>query len=73
MNPSPDSKTNARSALRWQIAFLGCAAITLSYFDRQTLPWTLTEIQKDYSFSDQVKALFDSAFLMAYGVMYIGG
>lgn len=66
-------ETAARSGLRWQIAFLVCAAITLSYFDRQTLPWTLTEIQKDYPFSDQVKALFDSAFLMAYGVMYIGG
>lgn len=71
--PSQISPSAARSGLRWQIAFLVSAAITLSYFDRQTLPWTLTEIQKDYPFSDQVKALFDSAFLMAYGVMYIGG
>ena len=60
-------------SMRWGIAFLVCAAITLSYFDRQTLPWTLSEIQKDYPFSDQVKALFDSAFLLSYGLMYIGG
>jgi MFS transporter, ACS family, hexuronate transporter len=37
------------------------------------LPWTLSEIQKDYPFSDQVKALFDSAFLISYGLMYLGG
>jgi ACS family hexuronate transporter-like MFS transporter len=60
-------------SFRWRIAVLVCAAITLSYFDRQTLPWTLSKIQADYPFSDQVKALFDSAFLLAYGLMYIGG
>jgi ACS family hexuronate transporter-like MFS transporter len=60
-------------SFRWRIAALVCAAITLSYFDRQTLPWTLSKIQADYPFSDQVKALFDSAFLLAYGLMYIGG
>ncbi|HEY5041908.1 MAG TPA: MFS transporter [Verrucomicrobiae bacterium] len=60
-------------SFRWRIALLVCAAITLSYLDRQTLPWTLSKIQVDYPFSDQVKALFDSAFLFAYGVMYVGG
>ena len=69
---TPPAATRTGS-LRWGIAFLVCAAITLSYFDRQTLPWTLSEIQKDYPFSDQVKALFDSAFLFSYGLMYIGG
>jgi ACS family hexuronate transporter-like MFS transporter len=33
----------------------------------------LSEIQRDYPFSDQVKALFDSAFLISYGLMYLGG
>jgi MFS transporter, ACS family, hexuronate transporter len=59
--------------IRWRIAILVSAAIVLSYLDRQTLPWTLTEIKKDYDFSDQVKALFDSAFLFSYGLMYLGG
>lgn len=59
--------------LRWRIAILVSAAIVLSYLDRLTLPWTLSEIQRDYPFSDQVKALFDSAFLLSYGLMYLGG
>ena len=59
--------------LRWRIALLISAAIVLSYLDRLTLPWTLTEIQKDYPFSNETKALFDSAFLVAYGLMYLGG
>jgi len=58
---------------RWRIALLVGAAIVLSYLDRQTLPWTLTHIKAEYPFSDQVKALFDSAFLIAYGLMYLGG
>jgi ACS family hexuronate transporter-like MFS transporter len=62
-----------RSNLRWSIAFLVSAAIVLSYLDRQTLPWTLSQIHADYPFSDQIKALFDSAFLIAYGLMYLGG
>jgi len=63
----------ASFAIRWRIALLVAAAIVLSYLDRLTLPWTLSEIQKDYPFSDQVKALFDSAFLISYGLMYLGG
>lgn len=59
--------------VRWRIAALVSAAIVLSYMDRQTLPWTLSQIKAQYPFSDQVKALFDSAFLVAYGLMYLGG
>ncbi len=59
--------------LRWRIALLVSVAIVLSYFDRLTLPWTLSQIKQDYNFSDQIKALFDSAFLISYGLMYIGG
>jgi MFS transporter, ACS family, aldohexuronate transporter len=59
--------------LRWRIAILVSAAIVLSYLDRLTLPWTLSEIKKEFDFSDQVKALFDSAFLISYGLMYLGG
>ena len=62
-----------RLALRWRVALLVSAAIVLSYLDRQTLPWTLSHIHTEYPFSDQVKAAFDSAFLVAYGLMYLGG
>src|ERR1039458_7556847 len=73
MMPASPTPSSARSTLRWSIAFLVSAAIVLSYLDRQTLPWTLSQIHADYPFSDQIKALFDSAFLIAYGLMYLGG
>jgi len=73
MMPASPTPSAARPALRWSIAFLVSAAIVLSYLDRQTLPWTLSQIHADYPFSDQIKALFDSAFLIAYGLMYLGG
>jgi len=63
----------AQMSSRWPVAFLVSAAILLSYLDRQTLPWTLSQIHMDYPFSDQIKALFDSAFLISYGFMYLGG
>jgi ACS family hexuronate transporter-like MFS transporter len=59
--------------LRWQIAFLVSAAIAISYLDRQTLPWAITAIQADIPFSNQIKAGLDSAFLVTYGLMYLGG
>src|SRR5262245_28423528 len=73
MNPEPDSKTHACSAIRWQIAFLVSAAIAISYLDRQTLPWAIQAIQADIPFSNQIKAALDSAFLATYGLMYLGG
>lgn len=59
--------------LRWRIAVLISAAIAISYFDRQTLPVAIGEIRKDIPISNQVKAFLDSAFLVAYGLMYLGG
>ena len=58
---------------RWRIAVLVSAAIAISYLDRQTLPWAITAIQKDIPISNQVKAFLDSAFLVTYGLMYLGG
>lgn len=69
----PPSVAPRRSPTRWLIAGTVSMAIVLSYLDRLALPWTLSEIQRDYPFSDQIKALFDSAFLISYGLMYIGG
>ena len=59
--------------LRWHIAFLVSAAIAISYLDRQTLPWAIKAIQADIPISNQVKAFLDSAFLVTYGLMYVGG
>src|SRR5215813_10306811 len=60
-------------ASRWRIAGLVSAAIAISYLDRQTLPWAITAIQRDIPISNQVKAFLDSAFLVTYGLMYLGG
>jgi ACS family hexuronate transporter-like MFS transporter len=61
------------SYYRWMIAALLSVAIAISYLDRQTLPWALQAIQADIPFSNQVKAALDSAFLVTYGLMYVGG
>ena len=59
--------------LRWRIAILVSVAIAISYLDRQTLPWALSSISHDIPVSNQVKAFLDSAFLVTYGLMYLGG
>ena len=61
------------SSAPWKIAFLVSVAIAISYLDRQTLPWAIKAIQADIPFSNQVKAGLDSAFLVTYGLMYVGG
>jgi ACS family hexuronate transporter-like MFS transporter len=58
---------------RWGIALLVAAAIAISYLDRQTLPWAIKSIEADIPISNQVKAALDSAFLVTYGLMYLGG
>jgi ACS family hexuronate transporter-like MFS transporter len=58
---------------RWRIAVLVSAGIAISYLDRQTLPVAIGAIQKDIPVSNQAKALLDSAFLLTYGLMYVGG
>src|SRR3989454_12795573 len=58
---------------RWRIALLISAAIAISYLDRQTLPVAIGEIRKEIPISNQVKAFLDSAFLLTYGLMYVGG
>jgi len=58
---------------RWSIAFLVATAIAISYLDRQTLPVAIGEIQREIPISNSVKAFLDSAFLLTYGLMYVGG
>src|SRR4029453_17068892 len=59
--------------LRWRIAILVSAAIAISYLDRQTLPIAIGAIREDIPISNQIKAFLDSAFLVTYGLMYLGG
>src|SRR5688572_17121343 len=59
--------------IRWHIAILTSAAIAISYLDRQTLPWAIKAIQADIPITNQLKAFLDSAFLLTYGLMYVGG
>src|ERR1044072_9909985 len=59
--------------LRWRVAMLASAAIAISYLDRQTLPVAIGAIRQDIPISNHVKAFLDSAFLVTYGLMYLGG
>ena len=59
--------------LRWRIACLISAAIAISYLDRQALPLAIKAVQADFPISNQVKAFLDTAFLVSYGLMYLGG
>src|SRR5258705_2729170 len=58
---------------RWRIAILLSAGIAISYLDRQTLPVAIGAIRQNIPISNQVKAFLDSAFLVTYGLMYLGG
>jgi MFS transporter, ACS family, aldohexuronate transporter len=58
---------------RWAIALMVGVAIAISYLDRQTLPWVIRDIQSDIPIGYQTKAFLDSAFLVTYGLMYLGG
>ena len=62
-----------RLSLRWRIALLIGAAIAISYFDRQTLPVAIAAIQRDIPVTNTQFSWLQSAFLIAYGLMYAGG
>src|SRR5436305_5477884 len=59
--------------LRWRVAIIVSAAIAISYLDRQTLPVAIGAIRQDIPITNQIKAFLDSAFLVTYGLMYLGG
>jgi ACS family hexuronate transporter-like MFS transporter len=58
---------------RWWIAILVTAAIAISYLDRQTLPVAIDAVRQDIAISDGAFARLNVAFLLAYGLMYMGG
>jgi ACS family hexuronate transporter-like MFS transporter len=73
MMANATTSNGAPPRFRWDIALILCAAIAISYLDRQTLPWAIKAIQVDIPFDNQTKAGLDSAFLVTYGLMYLGG
>ncbi len=59
--------------LRWRIAILVSVAIAISYLDRQTLPVAVSAIARDIPLSNQRFSALQSAFLLSYALMYVGG
>jgi ACS family hexuronate transporter-like MFS transporter len=59
--------------LRWRVAILVSVAIAISYLDRQTLPVAVSAIARDIPLSNQRFSALQSAFLLAYAFMYLGG
>jgi ACS family hexuronate transporter-like MFS transporter len=74
-SPTPTAQLPASKIgfLRWRIAILISVAIAISYLDRQTLPVAIKAIGADIPISNEAKANLDSAFLITYGLMYLGG
>ena len=59
--------------MRWRIALLVSAAIAISYLDRQTLPVAVKAISHDIPLTNEQFSYLQSAFLLAYALMYAGG
>lgn len=58
---------------RWYPVVLVAFAIAISYFDRQTLPVAIAAIQRNIPISDQQFSYLQTAFLLSYAALYIGG
>jgi len=59
--------------LRWKIAALVAVAIAISYLDRQALPVAIQAIARDIPVTNEQFSQLQSAFLVAYALMYAGG
>src|SRR5689334_7249799 len=58
--------------MRWRVAVLVCAAIAISYLDRQSLPVAVKAIQQDIPLTNTQFGGLTSIFLLAYALMYAG-
>ena len=61
------------TARAWYFVALVTAAIAISYFDRQTLPVAIAAIQRNIPISDVQFASLQTAFLITYALLYVGG
>lgn len=57
----------------WLPVALVTAAIAISYFDRQTLPVAIKAIQQNIPISNEQFSYLQTAFLLSYAALYIGG
>jgi ACS family hexuronate transporter-like MFS transporter len=58
---------------RWYPVALVTVAIAISYFDRQTLPVAIAAIQHNIPISDEQFSYLQTAFLLSYAALYVGG
>ena len=58
---------------RWYPVVLVTLAIAISYFDRQTLPVAIAAIQHNIPISDEQFSYLQTAFLLSYAALYVGG
>lgn len=58
---------------KWYFVVMVMIAIAISYFDRQTLPIAISAIQKTIPLTNLNFAWLQSAFLLAYALLYAGG
>jgi len=65
--------SGGRETGRWAVAGLVCAAIAISYLDRQALPVAVAAIQRDIPLTNTQFGALTSSFLLAYALMYAGG
>ncbi len=77
MNISAKSDQGLRRAfgleMQWYFVGLVTLAIAISYFDRQTLPVAISAIQRTIPLNDQQFSWLQTAFLLSYAALYIGG
>ncbi len=62
-----------RMDTRWYFVGLVTVAIAISYFDRQTLPVAISAIQRTIPLSNQQFSWLQTAFLLSYAALYVGG
>jgi ACS family hexuronate transporter-like MFS transporter len=70
---TPSCYTAVVHPKRWRVAVLVCAAIAISYLDRQSLPVAVKAIQQDIPLTNTQFGDLTSIFLLAYALMYAGG
>ena len=58
---------------RWYIVGLLMVATALNYLDRQSLPMVISELRNTIPVDDIAFSRLNFLFLLAYGLMYIGG
>src|SRR5579863_4889412 len=64
---------SSRRENSWYPVALVAAAIAISYFDRQTLPVAIAAIQHNIPISDEQFSYLQTAFLISYAALYVGG